>query len=89
MSKLAKKFRNGGKADLLMPILVFLAVQVVCLGMGMYKLNIMGSFNFHFVFHFDHFKQIGLLPTTSADWLSYLPERVFDENSAVVEADVS
>ena len=64
MKQIFKRF-DDGKADLLIPMLMFAGVQLICLCMGLYKLNVMG-----------------LLPTTSADWLSYLPRREYDEHSA-------
>ena len=64
MKQTFKRF-DDGKADLLMPMLMFVGVQLICMFMGLYKLNSMG-----------------LLPTTSADWLSYLPSRIYEEQSA-------
>ena len=45
-----------GGTNLLLPKAIFVAVQCLFLGLGLWKCG-----------------KLGLLPTTSADWVSYLP----------------
>eukprot|EP01135_Chromosphaera_perkinsii_P006556 Nk52_evm1s542 gene=Nk52_evmTU1s542 len=45
------------KVDVLIPKLVFVGLNLVCIGMAFYKLQ-----------------NMGLLPTSSSDWLAFLPQ---------------
>ena len=59
-----KNFEKEEGLDLKMPKLIFAGLQVLALGVALYKCSTMG-----------------LLPLTSADWISYLPKVVFQEIS--------
>ncbi|KAI8384721.1 uncharacterized protein BYT42DRAFT_597823 [Radiomyces spectabilis] len=53
-------------ADLLLPKLTFIAIHVLTMLLGVYKINAMG-----------------LLPTTTSDWLAFLPPKHVLEYSAL------
>lgn len=59
-----KPFEKEEGIDLKMPKLIFASLQVLALGVALYKCSTMG-----------------LLPLTSADWVSYLPKVVYKETS--------
>jgi hypothetical protein len=62
VSETFKPYEKEEGLSLYIPKLTFLALQVLSLGVAVYKCSTMG-----------------LLPLTSADWVSYLPERPFAE----------
>ena len=59
-----KPFEKEEGIDLKMPKLIFASLQILALGVALYKCSTMG-----------------LLPLTSADWVSYLPKVVYKETS--------
>ncbi|KAJ1424391.1 hypothetical protein B484DRAFT_451534 [Ochromonadaceae sp. CCMP2298] len=61
-----KPFEKEEGLSLYIPKLTFLALQVLSLGVAVYKCSTMG-----------------LLPLTSADWISYLPDRPFAEHAGL------
>jgi hypothetical protein len=50
--------KNHPEASLLQAKATFLALQLITIGLGVYKINAMG-----------------LLPTTTSDWLAFLPPK--------------
>jgi len=64
LSQAFKQFEEKDGINLFMPKLVFVSLQLLALGVALYKCSTMG-----------------LLPLTSADWTSYLPEKVYSEHA--------
>lgn len=60
-----KAFDKEEGMDLRLPKMIFISLQILALGVGIYKCSTMG-----------------LLPLTSADWVSYLPAVKYIEHSA-------
>jgi hypothetical protein len=58
------RFEKDEGLDLRLPKLIFLSLQVLSLGVALYKCSTMG-----------------LLPVTSADWTTLLPEKIFIDHS--------
>ena len=52
--------------DIHLPKLIYLSLQVLAVGLALYKCSTMG-----------------LLPVTSADWTSYIPSKIIEEQSAI------
>ena len=61
-----EKFKGEEGVDLRLPKLLFLALQIIGLAVGLYKTYTMG-----------------LLPVTSADWTSFIPDKRYLEVSSV------
>jgi ER membrane protein complex subunit 4 len=64
--KAFEKFEKDDGVELRFPKLVFVALQLLSVGLALYKCSTMG-----------------LLPVTSADWTSLIPERWFMEAGLV------
>eukprot|EP01035_Chromulina_nebulosa_P019528 gene19528-25425_t len=59
-------FEKEEKIDLLLPKLIFIALQILSIAVALYKCSTMG-----------------LLPLTSADWTSLIPDKTYLEVAAI------